>query len=116
MELERNRARRLGPSSVSGLDELSRIGSSGDDPILGAADAGAMVNVVHIPYAERLPVGGMAVHEIRARLQDRLDIDPQSQAFVDGVASGDDTVLRAGQSLRFSRHSGEKGRRRLVYE
>ena len=116
MELERSKARRTAPSRISGLDELSRIGGSGDDPLLGVADTGAMVNVVHIPYAERLPVGGMAVREIRARLQDRFDIDPGSQAFVDGVQVNDDSVLRAGQTLRFSRHAGEKGVGRPYHE
>ena len=104
MELEKVRSRSSVVSGISGLDM-----GGGDDMLSGAADSGAMVTVTHVPYSERLPVGGMAVREVRERLRDRLDIGPGSQAIVDGAPVSEDTVLRAGQSLRFNRHSGEKG-------
>ena len=67
------------------------------------------VTVTHGPYAERLPVGEMTVREIRSRYQDRLDIDPDSQAVVDGREVGDDVVVRGGEMLMFVRKAGEKG-------
>ena len=45
----------------------------------------------------------------RARLRDRLDIDPQSQAIVDGHDVGEDTVVQHGQALMFAHRASEKG-------
>lgn len=70
---------------------------------------GGSVTVMSGPYAEQLPAGGMTVAEVRGRYQDRFDIDPGSLAILDGTVVGDDTVIRTGQLLRFSRRSGEKG-------
>jgi hypothetical protein len=61
------------------------------------------------PYAEQLPVGGMTVGEVRRRFRDRFDLDPNSQAVVDGNDVGDETTLRPGQALMFTRRAGEKG-------
>lgn len=72
-------------------------------------DDGRLVTVSHGPYAERLPVGEMTVREIRARYQDRLDIDPDSQAVVDGREVGEDVVVRGGEMVMFVRKAGEKG-------
>ena len=65
--------------------------------------------VSHGPYMERLPVGNMTVGEIRLRFSDRLDIDPQSQAVVDGREVDDSTRVTIGQVLAFVRKAGEKG-------
>ncbi|MBM4018182.1 MAG: hypothetical protein FJ288_07610 [Planctomycetes bacterium] len=62
-------------------------------------------------YTEQLPVAGMAVGEVRRRFRDRFDIDPGSQAFVDGAQVDDNTVLDVGQALNFAKRAGEKGRR-----
>jgi hypothetical protein len=51
----------------------------------------------------------MTVQQIRERFGDRLDIDPQSQAIVDGNEVNESTVVRAGQLLTFVRKAGEKG-------
>jgi hypothetical protein len=59
---------------------------------------------------ERLPVGNMTVGEIRLRFRDRLDIDPQSQAVVDGQEVDDSAQVMIGQVLTFVRKAGEKGR------
>lgn len=67
------------------------------------------VTVSSGPYAERLPVGNMTVGEIRQRYRDRFDLDPQSQAVLDGNDVGDDAVVRHGQALMFCRRAGEKG-------
>jgi hypothetical protein len=51
----------------------------------------------------------MTVAEIRTRFGDRLDIDPQSQAVVDGQEVDESTQVTIGQTLTFVRKAGEKG-------
>ena len=68
-----------------------------------------MVTVAVGPYVERLPLGNRTVSEIRARFGDRFDIDPRTQAVLDGHEVGNDTVVRTGQVLMFMHKSGEKG-------
>jgi len=87
----------------------SSASSGGLGNIFDQPDSGGLATVVSGPYAERLPIADSSVGEIRRRFQDRFDISPDSQALVDGVEVGDDTVLRADQILRFRHHSGEKG-------
>ena len=72
-------------------------------------ESGAQVTVVSGHNGEQLPVGNMSVREIRARFRDRFDLDPRSQAVVDGNDVGEDTVVRAGQVLVFTHRAGEKG-------
>lgn len=72
-------------------------------------DVGGPVTVSHGVHSESLPAGNMTVGEIRRRFADRFDIDPGSEAEVDGRVVGDDTVIRAGQMLSFRRDAGEKG-------
>jgi hypothetical protein len=62
-------------------------------------------------HDEWLPVAGMSVGEVRRRLADRLNIDPQGQAIVNGQPVGDDVVVQAGVALFFQRAAGEKGLR-----
>jgi hypothetical protein len=69
-----------------------------------------MATVSHWPYCERLPVANMSVGEIRRRYSERFDIDPRSQATVDGNEAGVETIVRPGQMLMFVRRAGEKGR------
>jgi hypothetical protein len=80
--------------------------SSGDS--FGGDDT-RLVTVSHGPYAERLPAGEMTVREIRARYRDRLDIDPDSQAVVDGREVSENVVVRGGEMVMFVRKAGEKG-------
>ena len=71
-----------------------------------AADNPDTVTVSNGPYGDNYPVAGMTVAQIRARLRDRLDIDPQSQAIVDGHDVGDEGVAvrmhRADDSAVFA--------------
>lgn len=85
-----------------GYSSLSELFDSGDSPP-------ELVTVSSGPYLESLPVANMTVGEIRRRFRTRLDLDPESQAVLDGQDVGDDVVVRAGQSLMFARRSGEKG-------
>lgn len=73
--------------------------------------SGPLVTVSSGPYMEQLPVGNTAIGEIRRRFRDRFDIDPHSQAVLDGRDVGDETVVRPGQNLMFARRAGEKGQR-----
>jgi hypothetical protein len=72
-----------------------------------------LVTVAVGPYVERLPLGNNTVAQIRARFGLRFDIDPRSQAVLDGHEVGDDTVVRTGQVLMFVHKSGEKGAAKL---
>ena len=72
-----------------------------------------LVTVSVPPYDENLPLGNSTVGEIRARFRQRFDIDPRSQAVLDGHPVGDETVVRTGQVLMFVHTAGEKGAGRL---
>ena len=74
-----------------------------------APDGHLPVRVSSGHYAEDLPVGNLSVGEIRGRFRDRLDLDPNSQAVLDGNDVGDDVIVRPGQALMFTRRAGEKG-------
>ncbi len=90
--------------------ERTDTGPSGlGDLFGGPVGSGGPVTVVNGPYAESLPAGGMTVAQIRGRYRDRFDIDPRSLAILDGDVVDDDTIVQAGQLLRFSRRAGEKG-------
>lgn len=67
------------------------------------------VEVIHGVYAHTLPLSGMTVGQARTELADRMNIDPESIAVVDGNEVGDDTILGEGQVLNFVKHAGEKG-------
>jgi hypothetical protein len=79
------------------------------DIFSGHLDTDRTATVSHGPYLERLPVASMSVGEIRARFADRLDIDPQSQAVIDGHEVGENTIVKVGQHITFVRKAGEKG-------
>lgn len=84
-------------------------GPGGMGTIFDGNDSAGLVTVNHGPYCEQLPVSGMSVGEIRKRFRSRFDIDPHSQAVLDGHAATDDTTVRQGQVLIFTRKAGEKG-------
>jgi hypothetical protein len=95
--LQQIRAReRLG----SGPGGLNSIFEPESDP---------MVTISHGLHEEPIPAAGLTVGEIRNRFADRFDIDPRSIAQVDGHEARDDVVVRAGQTVWFARHAGEKG-------
>ena len=86
----------------------SRVATGGPGGPASGVDI-SPVTVCHGPYSEQLPVAGMTVGEVRVRYSDRFDLDPLSQAIVDGQEAGEDTVLGSGQMLSFIRRAGEKG-------
>jgi hypothetical protein len=96
-ERERHDGFSTGPSPFS--DDFSATATIGD----------RHVEVIHGIYAHSLPLVGMSVGEARGELQERMRIDPESVAVVDGIEVDDNTVLREGQVLNFVRPAGEKG-------
>jgi len=85
-------------------------GGGHGDPFADRVETDRTVTVSHGPYLERLPVANLSVTEIRARFGDRLDIDPQSQAVIDGQEADENAVVQVGQHIAFVRKAGEKGR------
>lgn len=82
-----------------------------DDPYAATATApGGNVSVVHGCYSHSLPLAGMTVCEARAELDERMNIDPDAMALIDGNDAAEDAVLTEGQVLTFVKHAGEKGR------
>jgi hypothetical protein len=84
-------------------------GAGGLDDLFGAAPGVGLVTVSHGLHTEQLPVANATVGEIRRRYADRFDIDPQSQARIDGRPVRDDETVQTGQHIMFMRHAGEKG-------
>lgn len=65
-----------------------------------------------ISNAERLSgenLVGLTVGQLRAQLAGPMNIDPSATALLDGRTATDDTVVRDGQELVFSRPLGSKG-------
>ena len=93
-ETTRTRPRAPRPQTGNGI-----FGGPGDD----------RVTVTHGIYAEDISVAGMTVAQVRAAYADRFDLDPESQALVQGRPVGDDHRLGAGQVLSFTKKSGQKG-------
>ncbi|KYK23610.1 hypothetical protein AYK24_07305 [Thermoplasmatales archaeon SG8-52-4] len=65
--------------------------------------------VSHGVYAEQLPIAGQSIGRVRALYADRFDLDPYSQAIIDGNEVDDNTIIEAGQLLVFMNRAGEKG-------
>jgi len=83
-----------------------RVPGALPDPFAAAPETALVSHGIH---SEELPIAGMTVGEVRRRLADRFDLDPDSEAFVDGNRVGDDHAIRAGQELLFGHRLGEKG-------
>ncbi len=88
-------------------DSLFPGGGAGDP--FGAALQSGLVGVSCGPHSDHLPLAGRTVAQVRARFGAHFDIDPRAEAVVGGQPVAEDTVLRAGQLLSFSRPAGEKG-------
>lgn len=67
------------------------------------------VSVASGPYEQSLPIAGRTVAQVREQFSDMFDIDPKSQAVVNGHDVGEDVTLKAGERLMFMNRSGEKG-------
>lgn len=90
--------------------------SVGPDPFSDTFESGGgvalqegQVHVIHGVYAHELPLVGMTVGQARNELAERMNIDPDAIAIVDGNEVDEETVLGEAQVLNFVKHSGEKG-------
>jgi hypothetical protein len=100
-------------SSERGRNEQVSLGPEPfGDPFVSTAGQGGNVDVVHGVYAHSMPLGGMRVRDARAELEERMNIDPDAVALIDGQEVDEETVLAEGQTLNFIKHAGEKGRSR----
>ena len=107
----------LGYVQLDDIGEMTGRADSAIDPhgnVFDADDndpANSHVTVSSGLYHDRVPLAGSTVAAIRRRLADRLDIDPNATAVIDGdpVRDEDATSVRAGQLLAFVRFAGEKG-------
>lgn len=91
-------------------DEALAGGPGGIGSIFADDDGtGGHATVCHGTFSEQLPVGGMRVSEIRGSYANRFNLDPLSQAVIDGQEVDDETIVEAGQLLVFVRRGGEKG-------
>jgi hypothetical protein len=94
---------RVRPHDFSGAAPSDEFASTATVP-------GGNVDVIHGVYAHSLPLAGMTVRQARAEVEQRMNIDPDAMAVVDGREVGEDTILAQGQVLNFVKHAGEKGR------
>ena len=81
----------------------------GDEFAAAGAAVTGRVDVIHGVYAHSLPLAGMAVRAARTELEERMNIDPDAVAVVDGVEVDENYVLRENQVLNFVKPAGEKG-------
>jgi len=81
-----------------------------DDATATATALRGNVDVIHGVYAHSLPLAGMTVRQARAEVEQRMNIDPEAMAVVNGREVDGDTVLEEGQVLNFVKHAGEKGK------
>ena len=80
-----------------------------EDDEQAVATAVGDVSVVHGVYAHSYPLAGLRVRDARNHLEQRMNIDPDAVAIVDGDEASEDTMLAEGQVLTFVKHAGEKG-------
>jgi len=101
-ERERNRDLSIGPDSFS-------------DDFESFQAAEACVEVIHGVHSHSLPLAGMTVSQAREELSERMHIDPEALAVVDGeeVSQEADFVLSGGEVLNFVKPAGERGRASL---
>lgn len=95
--------------------ERSREVSTGPDPFSDDFEsfdaAGTGVEVIHGVHSHTLPLVGMTVRQAREELSERMHIDPDALAVVDGeeVSQEGDFVLAGRQILNFVKPAGERG-------
>jgi len=89
--------------------ERLQTGPAGDEPGTATVTRTGRVEVIHGVYAHSLPLAGMTVRAARTELEERMNIDPEAVAVVDGSEIQEDTILREGQVLNFLTPAGEKG-------
>lgn len=99
MRNEKVRAEKLASGPAAFSDEFATA----------TVERSGRVDVIHGVYAHSLPLAGKTIAEARQELEDRMNIDPEAVAVVDGVEAAEDVVLTQGRVLNFLTPAGEKG-------
>jgi hypothetical protein len=78
---------------------MQKVASSGDK----------LVQVVHGPYSEGLPLGGRSIAEVKHSLRELFNIGYFAKAFLNGRLVTCQHVVHSGDTLEFVRAFGVKG-------
>ena len=89
--------------------DLSTGPDPSTDPFETFSASQGQVEVIHGVYSHTMPLAGMSVDQVRTELSDRLHLDPEAVAVVNGEAVNEDFMLTEGQVLTFVKPAGEKG-------
>ncbi len=89
--------------------DLSTGPDPSTDPFESFSASQGQVEVIHGVHSHTMPLAGMSVDQVRAELSDRMHIDPEAVAVVNGEPVNEDFVLGEGQVLTFVKAAGEKG-------
>ncbi len=89
--------------------DLSTGPDPSTDPFESFSASQGQVEVIHGVYSHTMPLAGMSVDQVRVELSDRMHIDPEAVAVVNGEPANEDFVLAEGQVLTFVKAAGEKG-------
>ena len=89
--------------------DLSTGPDPSTDPFEPFSDSQGRVEVIHGVYSHTMPLAGMSVDQVRVELADRMHIDPEAVAVVNGEPVNEDFILGEGQVLTFVKPAGEKG-------
>lgn len=89
-------------------EEAKQAGAFGG-PFDGGSAADTSIEVTSGVYKEKLPIAGLTIGAVRTKFKDRLDLDANATAIIDGNEVDDDRVIGVGESLTFIHKSGEKG-------
>jgi hypothetical protein len=100
-------------AAAGAFAEVARTASVGDGGAGAAAAAlpatPAGVTVVFGPLIEPMSVVGMTVAEVRALIGHAFNVPATATALIDGARVRAGRRLAAGETLEFTRESGEKG-------
>lgn len=89
-------------------EEAKQAGAFGGPFDEGTA-ADTSIEVTSGVYKEKLPIAGLTILAVRQKFKDRLDLNDNATAIIDGNEVDNDRVIGVGESLTFLHKSGEKG-------
>lgn len=88
---------------------LSPLGDLPFSPSSEASGEALLVVVVYGRYAFNMPFVGMTVSQARRIMEEEIDLDPETEAVVDGEIADPSQVIQEDQILLFVKNSGEIG-------
>ena len=84
--------------------ELKQVGQ-----VRAKTEEQGRVRVLYGVHALEAALAGRSIRDVRAALQQALNISPRAVAVVNGREVGADYLLKEGEQLEFVRLAGEKG-------